>query len=248
MVKNSRTGLMVGLALVAGVAAGAIGMMSLRGGDGPYAASPAPAARTMGAAPASTALVTAVAGHCGMNPVLPKAGSGDGSEALQAKPGTSGASEVASLILSGKEASAAGRQRDAEIDFLNACRNAAQLQDGDPIPLADSMYQLGRHYANVAALGGASNKELFQRAERLYSASLEAYRARYGEDSEKARFAREGLVTVQQVTGGKPPTRIAKAAPPAPVAAASAPAAAVPAAPASAAVAVTNSPAPATAV
>src|SRR5205085_594736 len=84
------------------------------------------------------------------------------------------------------------------------------LQNGDPIPLADAMYQLGRHYANVAALSGGKNKELFQRAERLYSASLEAYRARYGDDSEKARFAREGLVTVQQATGGKAPTTTAR--------------------------------------
>jgi hypothetical protein len=248
MVKNSRTGLMVGVALLAGVAAGAVGMMSLRGGDGPYAASPAPATRSLGAASASTAFVAAVAGNCEMNPVLPSAGSGDGSESLQQKPGTAGSSEVASLILSGKEASASGRQRDAEIDFLNACRNAAQLQDGDPIPLADAMYQLGRHYANVAALGGSKNKDLFQRAERLYSASLEAYRARYGEDSEKTKFAREGLVTVQQATGGKAPTAIAKARPPAPAAAPSAPAANVATAPASAPLAAAPAPAPVAAV
>ena len=232
MVHNSRKGMLFGvLGLLVGVAAGAVGMMSLRGGDGPYATSPP--TNAMGAGPASTAFVTAVAGNCEMAPVLPSAGEGDGRERLQAQPGAASSSEVAALILAGKEAAAAGRQRDAEIDFLNACRNAATLKDGDPAPLADAMYQLGRHYANVAAFGQAGKgKDLFQRAERLYSASLEGFRARYGDDHEKTKFAREGLLTVQQATGGKAPVAIAKA-PPAP-AAAPAPAAPVVAAPASA--------------
>jgi uncharacterized protein len=204
---------LIGGVLVAGVAAGAIGMMSLRGGDGPYAGSPAPATRSMGAAPATTAFMKAVAGNCDLAPVLPSAGNGDGHAVLQTNPATASASEVGSLILEGKEAVASGHQRDAEIDFLNACRNAAALSDGDGIPLADAMYQLGRHYANVAAFGAPKSKELFQRAERLYSASLEAYRARYGEGHEKTRFAREGLTTVLQATGGKPPTVVAKAPP-----------------------------------
>lgn len=218
MVKNSRKSLLFALGLVLGVAAGAVGMLSLRDGDGPYTGgTPLPSTRSMGA-PASTAFVAAVAGNCEMAPVLPSAGNGDGREVLQGKPGAASDGEVASLVLSGKEAAAAGRQRDAEIDFLNACRNAATLKDGDPIPLADAMYQLGRHYANVAALGGSRNKDLFQRAERLYSASLEGFRARYGEDHEKTKFAREGLITVQQATGGKPPAALAKAPPPPPAA------------------------------
>jgi uncharacterized protein len=207
---------LIGGVLVAGVAAGAIGMMSLRGGDGPYAGSPAPATHSMGAAPATTAFMKAVAGNCDLAPVLPSAGNGDGHAVLQTNPSTASASEVGSLILEGKEAVASGHQRDAEIDFLNACRNAAALSDGDGIPLADAMYQLGRHYANFAAFGAPKSKELFQRAERLYSASLEAYRARYGEGHEKTRFAREGLTTVLQATGGKPPTVVAKAPPSAP--------------------------------
>lgn len=216
MVKNGRKNLLAGVGLLAaGVAAGAIGMMGLRGGDGPYSSSPP--TRTMGAAPAtSTAFITAVAGNCELSPILPSAGDGDGRESLQARPGTGTADEVASLILSGKEAAAAGRQRDAEIDFLNACRNAAALPDADPIPLADAMYQLARHYANVGAFGAPKAGDLYQRSERLYSASLEAFRARYGAEHEKTRFAQEGLTTVQHATGGKAPAAIAKA-PPAPV-------------------------------
>lgn len=256
MVKNSRKGMLFGAAgLIVGLAAGAAGMLSLRGGDGPYALSP-PKTHAMGAAaPSTTAFIAAVAGNCDMAPILPDAGNGDGRATLQAKPGEATADEVGSLILSGKEAAASGRQRDAEVLFLNACRNAAVLQDGEPIPLADAMYQLGRHYANVGALGSAKNKELFVRAERLYSASLEAYRARYGDSHEKTKFAQEGLISVQQATGGKRPTAIAKAPPaPAPVAAAPAAAPAVaasaqaPIAAASATATVSEAPAPAPAV
>jgi hypothetical protein len=214
MVRNPRTYLLAGLALVVGVAAGAVGMMSLRGGDGPYATTPAHATHVMGAAPESTAFVMAVAGNCDVAPVLPRAGSGDGQDSLQANPDAAEPAQVASLILRGKEAAAGGRQHDAEVSFLNACRKAAVLTNGDPIPLADSMYQLARLYANAGALGSPQAKPLFERAERLYSASLEAYRARYGEKAEKTRYARQGLLTVQQATGGKPPVAIAKVTPP----------------------------------
>jgi len=253
-----RKATLFGGALMAGVAAGAIGMMSMRGGDGPYAGSPAPAKRTMGAAPASTAFLAAVAGNCEIEPMLATAGEGDGQEVLQAKAVAASADAVGALLLSGKEAAAAGRQRDAEVAFLNACRNAAVLKEGDGAALADAMYQLGRHYANAAAFGAPSSADLLQRSERLYSASLEAYRARYGEDHEKTRFAREGLTTVRQATGGKAPTVIAKA-PAAPAVAAAptplpatgatepvAPAPLTPAAPAATAAAVASPTAPAT--
>ena len=244
-----RKATLLGGVLLAGVAAGAIGMLSLRGGDGPYASSPAPYTKAMGA-PASTALLKAVAGNCELAPLLPARGEGDGRKVLQSNASEASADEVGALILQGKEAAAAGRQRDAEVAFLNACRNAAALHEGDGIPLADAMYQLARHYATVAALGEAKGKDLFQRSERLYSASLEAFRARYGEEHEKTRFAREGLTTVQHATGGKAPAVIAKLPPPPPVpeaadipaAAASAPAPAP--APAPAASAAAPAPAP----
>jgi len=215
---NSRNRVLWGAGgLLAGVALGAITMMSLRGGDGPYSSSPPHATRSMGAASAdASAFVTAVASNCDMAPMLPTAGEGDDRVVLQTKPAAS-SSEVASLILSGKEAAAAGRRRDAEVSFLNACRSAAALRDGDGLPLADAMYQLGRHYANAAAFGASRSRELLERAERLYSASLEGYRTRLGPAHEKTRFAQEGLVTVQQVTGGQG-AAVAKA-PPAPAAA-----------------------------
>jgi hypothetical protein len=214
--------------VLVGVAVGAAAMMSLRGGDGPYATSP-PAARSMGAPSAASSFVTAVASNCDMAPVLPNAGEGDGRAVLQNKPAAASGSEVASLILSGKEAAAAGHQRDAEVTFLNACRNAAALRDSDGIPLADAMYQLGRHYATVAAFGAPRSSELLERAERLYSASLEGFRTRLGAAHEKTRFAQEGLTTVRQGNQG---TAMAKAQAAAPAPAAPAPTAAPEAPPA----------------
>lgn len=243
MIQDSRKAMLFGVGLLVGVAAGAVGMLSLRGGDGPYASMPA-STRAAGAGASSTAFLTAVAGNCELSPMLSSAGDGDGRERLQDKPDAASADEVASLILSGKEAAASGRQRDAEVAFLNACRNAAALPQGDVAPLADAMYQLARHYANAAAFGAPKSKELFQRAERLYSASLEGFRAGYGEEHEKTRFAREGLVTVQHATGGKAPSAIAKSAPPPAAPQPVAVAAPAPAAPAEPAPAAAAAPAP----
>lgn len=244
MIQDSRKAMLFGVGLLVGVAAGAVGMLSLRGGDGPYASMPA-STRAAGAGASSTAFLTAVAGNCELSPMLSSAGDGDGRERLQDKPDAASADEVASLILSGKEAAASGRQRDAEVAFLNACRNAAALPQGDVAPLADAMYQLARHYANAAAFGAPKSKELFQRAERLYSASLEGFRAGYGEEHEKTRFAREGLVTVQHATGGKAPSAIARSAPPPAAPQPVAVAAPAPAAPAEPAPAAAAAPAPA---
>ncbi|HET8746542.1 MAG TPA: hypothetical protein VFM98_13125, partial [Ramlibacter sp.] len=216
-----------------GIAAGAGGVMAWLGSSG--AGSPL-ATRSMGAASATTsASMAAAAGECRQAPILGSTGSEDGQASLQREPAGASEAEVASLLLEGKEAAAAGRQRDAEITFLNACRNAALLP-GDGMPLADAMYQLARHYATVAAFGGQPARELFGRAERLYSASLLAYTARYGLAHEKTRFAQEGLKTVQQATGRSGPV-VAQATPvpaPAPAPAAALPPAAAPAAAASA--------------
>jgi hypothetical protein len=225
-----------------GAAAGVAGVFALRDGGTSFAL---PTTHVMGAAPAAqpaaapaSALLPVVkldASECELSPVLPKKGSDDGRISLQPHPAAGSAGEVASIILTGKEADASGRQRDAEVAFLNACHTAA-LVKGDAMPLADAMYQLARHYANSAAFGAQPARELYARAEHLYSASLLAYQARLGTGAEKTKFAAEGLKTVQQVTGhGGPVVSVAKAppaAPPPPVAAAQPPAAPPAAAPA----------------
>lgn len=169
----------------------------------PAAALPAPAAAPVAAL------------QCETSAIVPR-GKEDGREALQPTPSGATASEAASLILTGKEAAASGRLRDAEIAFLNACRNAEAVQARDPVPIADAMYQLGRHYAAVAQSGSGDRKELLERAGRLYTAALQTYRSRYGESGEKTRFASQGLASLQHPAAGKaaPPAMAAKVAPP----------------------------------
>jgi len=235
-----------GVLFVGGVALGAsAAVLGVMGWDDEHDAEGAQPARSMGApaAAASAPSATALADECDLKPILPRKADDDGRVALQARPAAGSEGEVATLILDGKEAAAANRQRDAEILFLNACRNAARVQ-GDPLPLANAMYQLGRHYANVAAFGGQPAKELFGRAERLYSASYLAYQAKLGPEHEKTRFAEEGLKTVQQVTGRSgpvvpsaqaPASAAQAAAAPQPAPAASAPVVQAPPAPAASA-------------
>lgn len=151
------------------------------------------AVKAVARAPAAAATVAA---RCDFAPVLSKSGRDDGQERLQARPSGGSAGDVGRLILSGKEAAASGRVRDAEIAFLNACRSAERVQHAEGTPLADAMYQLGRHYGNVAQSGGSRKPELVQRARLLYTASLQAYRGRYGEGHEKTRFARQGLAAL----------------------------------------------------
>src|SRR5690606_22748009 len=107
------------------------------------------------------------------------------------------AGTISALLLSGKEAAAAGKARDAEAAFLMACRSAEGLT-GDPVPLADAQYQLGRHYAQLASLPDAARRdELLRRAEGLHASSLEAFRRHRGAGHEKTRFAAEGLERVR---------------------------------------------------
>jgi len=225
------------------VAAGVAGLVACNDGAGAGGPDPGRAlggpAATSASAPASAAASTALVAagtECGVSPLLPRKGAEDGQLSLQARPSAATAAEVASLILSGKEAAASGRDRDAEVAFLNACRNAALLVS-EPVPAADAMYQLARHYANLAAFGAQPARELYARAERFYSASLLTFSARYGGAHEKTRFATEGLKTVQQATGGNGPVAVARMEPPRPAdppapAAQPAPAPAVIAAPA----------------
>jgi uncharacterized protein len=228
MTMNSRKGWQFFGGIAVGVAAGAAAVMMLL--DAPSRDGAATATMGASAAPAHAAAAVAIAdSECGRPPLLGKSGDDDGQARLQARPAGATPDEVASLILKGKEAAASQRQRDAEILFLNACRSAEVLKASQPVPVADAMYQLARHYANAAAFGAQPSRELYERAERLYSASVLAYTARHGASHEKTRFAQEGLKTVQQVTGRSGPVvPVAKAQPPKP-APAPAPAPATPA-------------------
>lgn len=208
MAMNWKTGTLFAAGLALGIAAGVAGVLSLNnGGAAPASASPT---RAVGAPAAAKASATPVAtGGPGprcteLAPLLAKGPDGDGRESLQKAGPAVGAGDISALLLKGKEAAAGKRPRDAEILFLNACRTA-QAANAGGLPAADAQYQLARHYANAAAFGAARPRELYERANRLYSASLQIYEARHGASHERTKFAREGLITVQQVTGVLPP-------------------------------------------
>jgi hypothetical protein len=138
---------------------------------------------------------------CSFSPIVAAASKEDGLLPLDKDLQGNSPSAVATLILSGKEAAAAGKPRDAETAFLMACRSAEEVKN-DPIPLADAQYQLGRHYAQVASPPDAPRRqELLKRAEALYASSLQVYLKHRGPQHEKTRFAQEGLDALHQLTG-----------------------------------------------
>lgn len=204
----------VGGIFVGGLAIGALAAAVLvgRGGNDEREA----------ARPPGTQLAALTAGapgvDCSFEPMVAKTGPDDGTLRVDKDLQAASSGAISALLLSGKEAAAAGKARDAEAAFLMACRSAEGLA-GDPIPLADAQYQLGRHYAQLASLPDAKRRdELLRRAEGLYASSLEAFRRHRGPEHEKTRFASEGLARVQQLKEG--PVAVPA------VAAASAPAAA----------------------
>lgn len=194
-----RVGLFVGGVAVGAVLAGVL--VGLPRKTEPVAASaPPPGAAVQPAAvTASTRTV-----DCSFAPMVPAASKDDGLLPLDKDLQGNSSAAVATLVLAGKEASAAGKPRDAETAFLMACRTGESVKN-DPIPLADAQYQLGRHYAQVAAPPDAPQRaELLRRAEALYASSLQVYQRLRGAGHEKTRFAQEGLDALHRLTSSAP--------------------------------------------
>ena len=140
---------------------------------------------------------------CPLQPAVVAASDTDGRFPLQA--GVSGliAADIASFIVIGNEAVAAGRPRDAEAAFLMSCRVADKLGGAGSVGSADAKYHLGSHYSRLAHDGGvaaaADRAELLGRAEPLLQDSLQTYVANYGQAHEKSQLAAQGLAGVRQV-------------------------------------------------
>ena len=186
----------LGLLLGAVVIAGAWWMLK-DPVSSPVAQTPA---RSVPAAPARAPLAA-----CPAQPTTPAAGKKDGQYVLPADLSDMTVANIAPFIVVGKEAAAAGRPRDAEVAFLMSCRVADTLKGRDSVEAADAKYQLGWLYSRIALEGGstsgaagANRPEMLKRAELMFSDSVLAYRARYGEGHEKSRFAAEGLALIQQ--------------------------------------------------
>jgi hypothetical protein len=165
--------------------------------------SPVPGKSTAGSpALQSEVLASGQSDACSRQPATLVAGEKDGHFPLQ--DGVSGliAADIATFMVIGKEAATAGRPRDAEVAFLMSCRVADKLRGASSVESANAKYQLGAHYARLALDAGfpvgADRAELLKRAELLYSESLHAYVAKYGEGDEQSRFATEGLAAVRQ--------------------------------------------------
>ena len=152
-------------------------------------------------APVETILAEASEANCRFAPIVPAASREDGLLPLDKDLQGRTASAVNTLILSGKEAAASGKPRDAEVAFLMACRSAETIE-GDPLPLADAHYQLGRHYAQVALAPDVPKRDtMIERAQALYASSLAAYRKHKGPEHERTKFAQQGLERLEQLAG-----------------------------------------------
>ena len=185
-----------GLAL-GGAAATAITLYLHR----PAAADPPPRV-SAGAAVAPLARIAPVqpVAGCPLQPALAAAQPKDGRYRMPAELSGYTVRDIGAFLVIGKEAAAASRPRDAEIAFLVSCRVADQLRGAGSLEAADARYQLARVYdsaLHTTPMPG-SEGDLRQRAEQLYSTSLQIYAAQYGADHEKTRFAAEGLGAVRQ--------------------------------------------------
>ena len=145
---------------------------------------------------------------CPAQPIVTVAGEKDGRFPMQADESGLIAADIASFLVLGQSASAAGRVRDAEVALLMSCRIADKIKGSASVESADAKYRLGLHYAELALHGGsagaANRPELLARAESLYADSLLTYAARFGDVHEKSRLAAEGLASVRQTLAQKP--------------------------------------------
>ena len=182
------------LALVAAAAVGA--WMLTRSNSWPVPGKP----NTDRSAPQPRALASSQIAACPLQAITAVADKKDGLFPLQAGVAGLVAADIASFIVIGKEAAAAGRTRDAEVAFLMACQVADKLKGIDSVESAQARYELGSHYGWLADDGSpvtAPNRhQLRSRAERLYADSLHLYHFTYGQAREKSAFASQELVTV----------------------------------------------------
>ena len=165
-------------------------------------------AKTDVAQSSPAALTAAQLVACPAQPIAPVADEKDGRFPMQADESGLITADIASFLVLGQAASAAGRVRDAEVALLMSCRIADKLKGSASVESADAKYRLGLHYAELALHGastGAGNRpELLARAEILYADSLLTHAARFGDAHEKSRLAADGLASVRQVLAQKP--------------------------------------------
>ncbi|WP_186511112.1 lysozyme inhibitor LprI family protein [Caenimonas sedimenti] len=134
-----------------------------------------------------------VAVACPPSAVVPAADAKDGQARFD------GATDASKSIVSGKEAAASGRDRDAEAAFLAACR--VPVQPGNPkatLLRADAMYNLARHYASLAEEGASGSQDMLKRAGSMLDYALAVYQSQLGQSDEKVQFALRAIATIRE--------------------------------------------------
>jgi hypothetical protein len=183
-----RQGALYGGAVLLGFALGTGALMALR------TASPADGNAALQSA------ITPVA-SCSFEPLLQPAARADAQFNAPAEVTDKTVLDVAAYVSVANDAATQGRIRDAEVAFITACRIAGHLLGAPSLELADTRYQLARHYTTVAAAGPAGDSqrsEVLRRAETLFNESMEGYTARLGPPHEKTRLAAAGLTLARQ--------------------------------------------------
>lgn len=170
----------------------------------PAATAPAEPVHTSGttdalAAASSSSLAVPVQA-CGFEPAVPAQGEADGRYRLKAAmTSVAAAPAPAAFTSAGREAAGEGRNRDAEVAFIVACRLAASASPAPSVPLADAELELAQHYAAAASTAQDElRSELLARARQLMASSAEGYRAVLGETSSKTRMAQQRAALLEQ--------------------------------------------------
>ena len=106
---------------------------------------------------------------CPLRPAAAKSGNTDGRFQMPAELTHYGPGDAGAFMVIGKEASAEGRLRDAEIAFLMACRVADRFKGAESVESANARAQLALHYETLLRMDGpgAASAELQRRAELL---------------------------------------------------------------------------------
>ena len=168
------------------------------------AAAPAPQPIAAAAMPAA----------CDFEPLLPASGRADGVYRLDTALASPGAADPRAFLAVAQEAAGAGRQRDAEVAWIAACRRAAQASAAPTAPRAEVQAQLAEHYARAAARerSPVAQSVLLARARELLADSVSAYSAVLGEQASRTRMARQQLAAIEQATASPGDEQVLRAA------------------------------------
>lgn len=157
---------------------------------------PVPAQAVAAAPPSARSVVPR---PCGFDPVLEPSGAGDQQFELQAALAADRQPEAHAFLAVAREAAAQGRQRDAEVALIAACRMAARATPPPSVLLSDVLSRLGQHYAEAGASQPSETvkDEAMTRARQLLADSVAGYTAVLGRNASKTRIAQRRMAALE---------------------------------------------------